>query len=479
MAETSRTAVIDLLPNHSGRLEPVVPEIREWLLRRTVEFAAGGPLGHTVEPVVTDEFAEVYPVSRYDAAEGRVERVEVLRLPQGAVPDAAGWLEELGIEVEVRDRRQDSKRWVRSKGWRTKAPKRLHKVVAAVGEHRALRVVAADLDLIADTLAAVARVYPHARIGIAVPTYHLLWKFLGRLGWRLKGEALGLYTAKAKTPGRVSVGLIRQLTRGNKGDFDLLVLPFAAGTVFDDALRVITSGQFRRLLSFTPVRWTPDENLNRRLLVVAGAVFPPAKPRVPVTAVVLPTHGTRPAGRLADPLDLKTHLYWHNARRNRTIAEVARRLMSGTKRAVRSLGIDDPELVSQVVTAAKTGVAVLVETPDHARKLAELLPGWAVWRGGDLDVARPEPGCGVITTETGADETAISAGVLVRATGTRHPLPEVDWPWAGDVGRGVLIDFADAYHPAAHKNAVARVEAYRDGGMTVWEAVPAANATKE
>lgn len=471
-----REAVIDVLFNQWARLEPVVDEVRERLLRRTFAFTAGGPLGHTVGPAVTDEFADVCYVPRYDAAEGQIERVDVLRLPQGTIPEVVEWLEGLGIEVEVRDHRRDSPQWVRDEEWKKKVRKALRKVVAAVGANKALRVVAGNLDLIADTVVATARVYPHARIAVAVPTYGLLWRIWRRLRWRLGDEALGLYTAKQKKPGRVSVGLIRQLPRGTKGEFDLLVLPFADKTVFDDALRVITSGQYRRVLSFTPARWTRDENVNRRLLVVAGGVFPPEKETVPVTAVVLGTHGTRPEGKFEDVLDAKRRLYVRNARRNRRVAEVAKRLMLGTRKAVRSVGIESPELVGEVVTAAKTGVAVLVETPEHARELAELLPGWAVWKGGDLDVTKPAPGCGVIATEMGAAEAVISAGVLVRATGTRHPLPEVGWPWVGDVDHGVLVDFADQYHPAAHKNAVARVESYQEDGMTVWDA-HAANTT--
>jgi hypothetical protein len=474
----SQTAKIDLLPNQWGRVEPAVPEVWERLLRVTYKFAAGGPLGHTVEPDFTDQFTDIGYVPRYDASSGRVDYVDVQRVPQGAVPKVKGLLKELGYTVVVKDHREDSPRWVRDNDWKKKVRKALYKAVAAVGDNRCLRVVGGTLDLIADTVAAVARTYPEARIGIGVPTYQLLWRFWGRLRWRLGDEPLGLYTAKQKKPARVSVGLIKQLPRGEKGDFDLLVLPFADRTVFDDALRVVTSGQYRRVLSFTPFRLSGDGNVDRRLMVVAGDVFPQEKETVPVTAVLLGTHGTRPDGKFENALDAKKRLYWHNARRNRRVAEVAKRLMLGTKKAVRSLGIDAPELAGRVVTAKKTGVAVLVETLVHARELSELLPGWAVWKGGDLDVTKPEAGCGVITTEEGAAETVISAGVLIRATGTKWPLPEVDWPWVGDVGHGVLVDFRDEYHPKAAKDARNRVESYQEAGMTLWEANTATNTTE-
>lgn len=154
---------------------------------------------------------------------------------------------------------------------------------------------------------------------------------------------------------------------------------------------------------------------------------------MPVTAVVLDAHGTRPPGRFADALVAKRKLVWNNARRNRRVAAVARRLATGTRKAVRSV-VGDRELVDAIVPAARTGVAVLVETPAHARELAALLPGWVVWAAYDERVIHPKAGSGVIVTELAAAETVIRAGVLVRATGTRHPLPEIDWPRRGAVG---------------------------------------------
>lgn len=128
----------------------------------------------------------------------------------------------------------------------------------------------------------------------------------------------------------------------------------------------------------------------------------------------------------------------------------------------------DTELVTLILEASSTGVAILVESPAHARGLAELLPGWAVWTANDLEVKTPKKGCGVITTELAADETVISAGVLIRATGTKYPLPDIDWPWKDEVPHGVLIDFGDAYHPISSSNAQARRDRYKEANMTVY-----------
>ena len=386
-------------------------------------------------------------------------------LPQGLVPGVRGWLEELGYRVETHDRREDSGRWVQYGRWKERVANENWKVVAAVADHRALRVVLRSDDRIADTVAAVARAYPRARIAVAVPTYNLLDRIAPRLTSRIE-EPLGLYTARKKRPGRVAVGLIGQFPRGDNGDSDVLVLPYAESTAGDNALRVATSGQYRRILAFTPRGWTSDENTNQRLLVIAQHVWPEERERVPVTAVILETHGTRPTQARLNAFEETKLLYWCNARRNHRIAEVARCLVRRTKRAVKSVGGDE-QLASEIVCAAKTGVAILVESLVHARELALLLPGWVIWNANELNAEKPRRGCGVITTEKAAHETVVGAGVLIRATGTKWKLPEIDWPWVGGVEEGFLIDFADEYHPLAARNAKLRMTEYAEHGRMV------------
>ncbi|QJW94607.1 hypothetical protein [Frigoriglobus tundricola] len=466
-ANEQRRVVVELHASHRATMEPVVAAVRDSLLRSVIEFGTGGPLGHTMELVISDEFGEV--VRRYGSV-----GPEVQTLPQGLVPEVVERLRELGQEVEVRDRRTDSDRWRVRPDWKRCVEKAQWEVVSAVGEHRALRVVGFDDDTVADAVANVTRAYPDARIAIAVPTNALLDRVRRRLGERLVNP-LGLFTAKKKRPGRVSVGLVGQFPRQSGSEWDLLVLPYAEGTVSDAALRVIASGQYQRLLSFSRAKWTRDESINRRFLVIAGSTFPEERTHASVTAVVLPAHGTRPDGVMPDALQEKKKLYWHNGRRNRRVAEVARCLVKAKKKSVRSIFNGDEPLVKEVVAAAKSGVAVVVETPVHAREFADLLPGWVIWTANGLDVAEPEPGCGIITTETAATQYGIGAGVLIRATGTRWALPEINWPSVRRVESAVLIDFADEFHPQAAKNAAARTQSYQKAGMTVWtpEEVPA------
>ncbi len=450
-------ATIEIQTTHFAILEPVVPEIRDSLKSYVLEFDASGPLGHTVTLARSDRFS---PVIRHSATS------EVLRLPQGAIPAVITYLKRLGYGVTVRDRRNDSPRWVCAVDWKSRVLRAVRGIVARMESERALRVIVRNDNAIFEAIVAVAEAYPSARIAIAVPTYKLLWQVMRRLRSYFDGF-LGLYTAKTKQPGRVSVGLIGQLPRGNQGEIDLLILPYAERTVSDASLRIITSGQFLRILSFSRVRWTRDDDINLRFRVIAGGVYPPEIEKSPVTAIMLDTRGTKP-GTIADAFEVKEKLYWQNPRRNRRIAEVAKRLAMRTKKSIRSVVNGDTELVTLILEASSTGVAILVESPAHARELAELLPGWAVWTANDLEIKTPKKACGVITTELAADETVILAGVLIRATGTKYPLPDIDWPWKDEVPHGVLIDFRDTYHPVSSLNAQARRVCYKEADMTVY-----------
>ncbi len=459
-----RTARIDVWKGHWATLEPVVPEIREFLQRTVIEFDPGGPLGHRMRAARSTYLTPVVPHRQLEG--DRVVRPDVQILPQGLVAGVREWLEELGYEVETHDHREDSGRWVRHEQWKRELAEEDQEVVEAVAEHTALRMVMRSDDRIADAVAVVARAYPMARIAVAVSTYELLDRITPRLTSRLD-EPLGLFTARKKRSGRVAVGLVGQFPRGDNGDWDLLVLPYAESTVGDAALRVTTSGQYRRILAFTRTRWTSDENINQRLLVVAECVWPEERGRVPVTTLVLETHGTRPTTEKLNAFEEKKLLYWCNARRNGRIAEVARCLTRRSKKAVRTVVGNDELLVGEIVCAAKSGVAILVESPVHARELARLLPGWKIWSGNERAPETPESGCGVIATEIAALTSVIGAGVLIRATGTKWKLPAIDWPQVDGGEPGVLIDFADSYHALAARNAKLRMTEYAGCGRII------------
>lgn len=439
-------ATIYVWPSHRATLVPVVPAVRERLLRRGVGAAPGGPRGYLTVPLICDRYTEITEMLERDPRTGEVGILPVQHLPLGDVEDVRWWLEAAGHAVTVVDYRADSPRWVRDTESFTRLTARQQMLLDALDARRAVRVVGERAAGVADAIAAVAAAYPRAWVAVAVPTRDLLRRILQALAGRLP-EPPGEFTGRVRRPGRVAVGMVGQLPTPEPGYWGVLALPYADRTLSVRALDAVRDTSFGRLLSFTRTAWTGDESADRRLRVLAEVVWPPPAALARVTAVLLAARGTAPSIPLTTETARKRGLYWENARRNRRIAAVAARLATGSLRSIRSALGGDPSLAGEVAAAARIGVAILVEVPAHARSLAALLPGWSVGIAGGPP-ATSSPGCGMIVTELAAKEYGITAGALVRATGTRWPLPAVGWPAAGSA-TGVLIDFGDGYHPRA------------------------------
>lgn len=464
MAEPS-TVAITVWPNHRVTVEPFVPELVDVLAWSKTGFRAGGPFGHAMASGVELPHAGRVRHRVRDAG-GGYRTLDGAHVPLGRLPLVRTRLRELDYVVDTVDRRSDSPRWVMSDAAFREVSARERELVVVVQAERAIGVVAPNDGQVVETVVTLAKVFPGATFAIAVVSREQLHRVERRMRAHLD-EPLGRYTADKRIPGRVAVGLMHQLPRGTKGECEVLVLPYAE-TLSEEAVRIALSGHYRRIVAFTRSAEIRDEGVRRRLEVITAGVWPARESRPPASVVLLSSHGTRPAGPSTDPLDEKRQLYWKNVRRNRRIAAVATRLVTGSKRSVRAvLGTAGEPSVSDVTAAAKRGVAVLVETPEHAHALAELLPGWAAWAASDEAVTPAKAGCGVIATELGASETVVPVGVVIRATGTKWPLPRLHWPNGQDVSSGVLIDFADTYHPQAARHAVQRFREYTAAGMTI------------
>jgi len=459
-APVDRTAAVTLWPAQWATVIPPFREIEELLSR---------------ELLVWDERRRprMTTVCKFDirtrtvlAPDGRsVAFVERQFVPLGAVAGVINLLERKGIDCIVDERRADSPRWVL--GTRIRVSYAASAALGALAAARTVRVVERAENEIAEGIAAACDAYPDARIAIGLPTRKTLERFMQRFAPRFR-EPLGFYLGKRRLPGRVSIGLIGQLPIKYEHSWDLLVLPHAESTVGDRALEVVQSAKFPRVLSFSRVYATGDVNVDERMSMLAEIVRPEPRPNPPVTAVILAAHGSTP-GKWADAFEEKRQLYVGNAKRNRRIAEIGKGLANGRRKsAIAVLG--DERTADLVRDAAAGGIAILVETPAHARTLAESLTGWVVRTAsqrGDSPPVRPIAGCGYIVTELGAAATDLEVRVVIRATGTRWPMPDIGWP-RPTAETGVLIDFSDEYHEVAARHARHRVEHYRRTCAAVW-----------
>ena len=146
-------ATIEIRTSHFAILEPVVPEIRDSLKSHVLEFDARGLLGHTVTLALSDRFSRVVHHRTHDAVRDRVNTSEVQVLPQGTIPEVITCLKRLGYQIAVvRDRRNDSLRWVRAIDWKSRVLRAVRGIVARMESERDLRVIVRDDNAIYESL---------------------------------------------------------------------------------------------------------------------------------------------------------------------------------------------------------------------------------------------------------------------------------------------------------------------------------------
>lgn len=84
-----------------------------------------------------------------------------------------------------------------------------------------------------------------------------------------------------------------------------------------------------------------------------------------------------PATRATDPLAHKRGQIWHNYHRNRVIARTARAFRNLDVRELARLGLGQAgNWLAPLFTSRAPTVAIIVESLEHGRELAQLLPDW-------------------------------------------------------------------------------------------------------
>jgi hypothetical protein len=156
----------------------------------------------------------------------------------------------------------------------------------------------------------------------------------------------------------------------------------------------------------------------------------------------------------ATSLEQKRMAVWQNSRRNAAIAKIARAMADGRVEDVWPHGILLDQDALEERARAGGRVAILVESPEHGRALALLLPNWSLLervpvRPPSFEGAGDEaelPQRSLVTLARAAQLNELDIDVLIRADGNPWPLALRGFPpQAGPEARRVfLIDFADA-----------------------------------
>ncbi|QEH32112.1 hypothetical protein OJF2_05810 [Aquisphaera giovannonii] len=177
-------------------------------------------------------------------------------------------------------------------------------------------------------------------------------------------------------------------------------------------------------------------------------------------------------------LQWKRRAIWGNEDRNAAVAAIAAALLGGDASLLREHGLSLDDGANRARRRGRRRVAVLVESPEHARRLAALLPGWAVLSGipgtgpgshdrGGRD-AGPSPWRGLIVTLVRASDAGLPrVDVVVRADGAAGA------PAGGHTRRGILgggptiVDLDDRFDAAARDATRSRLHSYAVLGWRV------------
>lgn len=447
----------------SARSERVRIEIRE------PHVAIIDPI-ESVEHLFTRPLREFEPDLQFGFCENEAPECFAQRhrgrlaFSAGYVPRVVKHLEDEGYEVDVDDRRPTAKDLGASRSVREAASGRHRDWLEAVRDQPLGQIEIRNEQDAVDYCVLVAKYFSDCRIVVAVPSKALVYKYADRLGCEL-GEGVDARASNfkiSKVVTRVSVSTYFYI---RKDRFDILLLPYARSVLAADAHYLVLR-QHRdvaRRYVMTPLNRKRDAYDEWRLEEIAGPVIGSPVAQRPLIAAMLPVPKCR-IGRATTPEGRKRQLFACNETRNGWIADLATALVSNPKATITALL--DSRRAFNVAARSDVRVAVLVESAEHARQLAGLLPHWRLCVGRD-DALRSFPANDqarhMIVTATAAAESGIDADIVIRATGTSSPLRRQDFVIGIDNDQSsntLLLDFDDAFHKHAAKQSLHRRRDY-------------------
>lgn len=258
-------------------------------------------------------------------------------------------------------------------------------------------------------------------------------------------------------------------------DWGVLVFADLESAVSATGLRQAVSMPEALIYTLVDIHRRLDWEDRLRLRVVSGAEIYRLddRPFVPTEVSVVTVRAKKTNCKLVrNPLANKQRQIWRNPQRNKQTAEIATALVQRDQVTLDSHGIDVTAILELLDRAQPPRVAILVESPQHARVLRKLLPDWSICSGAryaapdcpTLPIDREQ----VIVTRTRAVAAGLAADVVIRADGTGTAWDAAYGPHYGFHGsRMLIIDVQDQYDRQVRRWAGQRVEDYIARGWTV------------
>jgi hypothetical protein len=301
-----------------------------------------------------------------------------------------------------------------------------------------------------ELLTELCRALPESRIAVVVANRREVRRFCRLLQEPL---AVPVYDAHSKDRWRIpSVTVVTSDLSAScrDDDFDVMIFADSRAAMSQAAYE----GASRRFRAASYGFICRGERFGRpdwlRLHSVCGEVVHRTTRSLPadVTVVFLSFRHTRqPLGK--SPLDRKKECFWHNPDRNKCVVDLARAIQSKNRRWLAKLPCWQTLVSTSPLAERKTySVAILVESPEHARELQKALPDWDVLiseNGTTAGWPNDQPLHQVIFTERAAQSLPlVDTDVLIRATGGRTPFPVREAGHDGEAPEAmVILDITD------------------------------------
>ena len=264
-------------------------------------------------------------------------------------------------------------------------------------------------------------------------------------------------------------------------DWQVLIFADVESAASDTGMQQAVSMPEAVIYSIIPIDRRLDVEDRLRLRITSGPEIlrlndkPFTDTKVTVLAVRAYRTRKKPSRH---PLKHKRRQVWHNTKRNQQVAKIAEAFATKDEARLRKCRIPVERIERQLSEMdQRPRVAIVVESPEHARSLRRELPGWRLATGSrladkhlptfPLDVEK------VIVTRMRAKAAGLAADVVVQADATSDT-------WSDDFGPSlyfngsnmIVVDLQDTFDLRVRRDGRYRLRDYNERGWSIIMAAP-------
>lgn len=283
----------------------------------------------------------------------------------------------------------------------------------------------------AGVIVAITKMYPTQNILVVARNNAVCRAIARELNQRMDRRVSLGSTVHGEDAPLVHIQSISGLDRSSH-DWPILIFADAESARSDTGMRQAVSMPDSLIYAVVSTDLKLDQEVLLRLRVTCGPELyrlTDAPFTGTAVTVLLVRAKRKRRGSPSNPLCRKrTHL-WHNDPRNQQVAELAKAFAAADFETLGQLGVPVEALQQQLQDLGRQPrVAIIVESPNHARRLRQMLPEWQIAAGArlaDKDLPMLPQECDrTILTLTRALAAGVLADVVIRAEGT-----EQAWTW--------------------------------------------------